>query len=417
MDQTSGDVNRFEYVDEVTVVEPIGVMPEDTAPVARYGTTGDMTTDQDTGGDISSKRAEIEHTRQEMSATIDAIQQKLSPDTLAQQAKDTVREATIGKVENAVNSATDRVQTMVTDAADAVEGTGNSLIETIRENPIPAALAGIGLGWLLMSMRKSGGTATSYRPRSGGYSNDTFSRYGYSPTYGYSRPRTDYGYGNNVPGYAGTSGPSYGPGNESTGGVQGTINSAQDAASSAVNSAQDMASSAVDSVQGAAAQATDTAAQMAQQAQYTAQRTMSGLDRTMRQNPLAAGIVSLAVGAAIGLAIPETPLEDQFLGDYREQFMSQAQDMAHHGLQQAQNVAQDAVGAAQQAVKQDLKSNGNSGSSSSGQSGSSTSGKAQSASPTSGSAAGSATSTPAGATGTTKGSTTTSGSSSGKTSS
>ena len=43
-------------------------------------------------------RAEIEDTRSEMSQTINEIQDRLSPENLMGQVKDTVREATIGKV-------------------------------------------------------------------------------------------------------------------------------------------------------------------------------------------------------------------------------------------------------------------------------------------------------------------------------
>src|SRR3954471_23622969 len=50
-------------------------------------------------------RAQIEDTRAEMSSTIDAIQEKLNPDNVKEQAKEAVREATVGRVEDAVNNA------------------------------------------------------------------------------------------------------------------------------------------------------------------------------------------------------------------------------------------------------------------------------------------------------------------------
>src|SRR5437588_8647877 len=66
--------------------------------------------DADTSPDIEQTRAEIENTRSEMSGTIDAIQEKLSPSNLAQQAKDTVRDATIGKAQDMVSNAADSAQ-------------------------------------------------------------------------------------------------------------------------------------------------------------------------------------------------------------------------------------------------------------------------------------------------------------------
>ena len=45
-------------------------------------------------------KSEIERTRVEMSETLGEIQERLRPDHLIQQAKDTVTEATTGKVRN-----------------------------------------------------------------------------------------------------------------------------------------------------------------------------------------------------------------------------------------------------------------------------------------------------------------------------
>jgi hypothetical protein len=43
-------------------------------------------------------RSQIEHTREEMGQTIDAIQARLSPSRLMTDAKQTVKEATVGRV-------------------------------------------------------------------------------------------------------------------------------------------------------------------------------------------------------------------------------------------------------------------------------------------------------------------------------
>jgi hypothetical protein len=112
--------------------------------------------------DIEITRIQIQETRSELGSTIDAIQERLSPENLKQQATDTVREATIGKAQNMVQSATDTAQDMVGGAANEAMGFGSAIVETIRENPIPAALAGIGIGWLFMSSRKNSSSSRSY---------------------------------------------------------------------------------------------------------------------------------------------------------------------------------------------------------------------------------------------------------------
>src|SRR6202044_1914303 len=58
--------------------------------------------------------------------------------------KESIREATLGRVEN-----------IATQAGDVMNSTKDTLIETVRRNPIPAALTGIGLAWLLMNRSSS----------------------------------------------------------------------------------------------------------------------------------------------------------------------------------------------------------------------------------------------------------------------
>ena len=84
---------------------------------------------------------EIEITRVDMGATIDEIGHRLQPQTIADEARDKIREATVGRVERIVD-----------DAGQTATQTGNNLVSTIRQNPVPAALAGIGIGWLVMRM-------------------------------------------------------------------------------------------------------------------------------------------------------------------------------------------------------------------------------------------------------------------------
>jgi len=87
-------------------------------------------------------RADIEQTRTQMSATIDAIQEKLNPQNIVDQAKGAVREATIGRVEN-----------MVSEVRQTAQEASSGFLDTIKDNPIPTAMAAVGLGWLFMKSR------------------------------------------------------------------------------------------------------------------------------------------------------------------------------------------------------------------------------------------------------------------------
>ena len=49
----------------------------------------------------------------------------------------------------------------------------------------------------------------------------------------------------------------------------------------------------------------------------------------MEHNPLAVGAVAMAVGAAVGLALPETRREQELMGDARDRVVDNAKSMAN----------------------------------------------------------------------------------------
>jgi hypothetical protein len=87
-------------------------------------------------------RAEIEETRTQMSDTLDEIGERIRPSHIKEQIGQGIRDATVGRVENAAR-----------DAFDRVGGAGQRVMETVRENPIPLAMIGVGLGWLFWGGR------------------------------------------------------------------------------------------------------------------------------------------------------------------------------------------------------------------------------------------------------------------------
>jgi len=84
-------------------------------------------------------RADIDQTRSSVGEKIDQLQARLDPNRLKQQAQETVQEM----LSDTANSMTDYVRThrdeMVSSVADAA-----------RRNPLPTALVGLGLGWLIL---------------------------------------------------------------------------------------------------------------------------------------------------------------------------------------------------------------------------------------------------------------------------
>jgi ElaB/YqjD/DUF883 family membrane-anchored ribosome-binding protein len=143
--------------------EPIAVRPVD--PLA---------SDTPPAEDPAAIRAEIEETRAEMSDTIDALQEKLSPQRIMDEAKQTVHDATVGKVTTMMNTVTEKVG----DVGAEVQDQAQYAASYVRENPMPALLIGAGVAWLLLRSRGSGRSTYS------GYS-------GYSGTTRYPVRRTN----------------------------------------------------------------------------------------------------------------------------------------------------------------------------------------------------------------------------------
>jgi len=84
-------------------------------------------------------RAEIERTRSEMGETVEAIERILSPARLTDRIYKKILEFTSRETKK-----------MTYSAKEQVLKAGSGAARMIREHPIAAALAGIGLGWLIV---------------------------------------------------------------------------------------------------------------------------------------------------------------------------------------------------------------------------------------------------------------------------
>ena len=64
----------------------------------------------------------------------------------------------------------------------------------------------------------------------------------------------------------------------------------------------------------------------------------------MRENPLVAGAAAAVIGAVVGIALPETERENEWLGDAKETVMDRAQDVAREAATAVQEAAGDMAG-------------------------------------------------------------------------
>jgi ElaB/YqjD/DUF883 family membrane-anchored ribosome-binding protein len=284
--------------DSYPLTDPAGT-PEVARPVGPDpalggGVGGGAVIDEDATDRAEIERTEIERTRADMSETVDAVQERLSPENLKEEAKDRVKEATVGRAQEA----------------------GSGIVETIRANPLPAALTGIGLGWLLVSARRSASGQSSYRDRV----------YGYPPRY------EDQGVSASSAGHA------LGQARDSVG----------ESASRAQDKVGDLASEAQGRAGKVASRAQDRVSNLADQARFQARRASGGFQRMLRENPLTMGALAIGTGAAVGLAIPQTTREHEAMGEARDNLVDTVQEKAQEAQQKVQRVAEEAQSAAKE---------------------------------------------------------------------
>jgi Protein of unknown function (DUF3618) len=103
-------------------------------------------------------REEIADTRGELSETVDAIQEKLKPRNLAADAAERVKTATTERVRDMADTASDTAQQAMEYTREAT----SAAVEKAKQNPIPLALLAVGAGWWLSSRAKKSSSA-AYR--------------------------------------------------------------------------------------------------------------------------------------------------------------------------------------------------------------------------------------------------------------
>ncbi|NVL67957.1 hypothetical protein, partial [Escherichia coli] len=80
---------------------------------------------------------------------------------------------------------------------------------------------------------------------------------------------------------------------------------------------------------------------------------------TLRENPLALGAVAIAIGAATGLSLPHTHVEDEWMGDAKDRLLQRAEGYAGEAIHKAEDaVNQLTAGASSQQGQEGSKADG-----------------------------------------------------------
>ncbi len=261
---------------------------------------------------------EIERTRTEMASTLDAIEQKLSPRQLMDQAVDTMR-----------------------DLASDQSRIGHA----VRENPVPLALIGVGLAWLAFSgtgKRRGAGEEAGVEGYEAYDAGVPSSAWG-SPSGAENMHSSEYGYG-----YAagGTSG--YGAEAEYVGGPAGDGQSVKERASR-------MTGQAREGIARASEQTRRRVSRWSRSARYQAGQAADRTWETFQEHPITMGAVAMLLGAAIGAILPRSRTESEMMGRQARETMRQARTAAGDLAERAGQMAGTAYDKAKDEAKEAIR--------------------------------------------------------------
>jgi len=229
-----------------------------------------------------------------------------------------------------------------TGGGDFLRNVGSKLGHQVAENPLPAALIGAGVIWLMMSDGKAhNGTGNAMSPRrsgdGGGWSD---SRYDTDMESGSLGEKADW----------------------AIRGVKETAQSAASGLGSAASSLGETATSAYEAVSSTASRTAETvksAASTVAQSTVALEESAVAATRSFvdfaKDQPLVLAGLGLAIGAALGAALPETEAEERLMGDAAEKVKERAQHLAAEQMQIAKQVGEHVVEETAKLVKQEVE--------------------------------------------------------------
>ena len=319
--------------------------------------SADAVRGDETPSDPAVIRAEIRDTRDRVGDTLEQIAERLNPTNLKEQVKEQVKESVRGAAdhvrdnirESIRGSTIGRVGYMAQHAAGRVSESGTSIADTIRSNPIPAAMIGIGLGWLLINGRRQSGARAGY---------DTYDSTltGTRPAYGAAGRVYGDTYGGT---YAGADyGGQYGSASYAGGEDEGALDRAREKAGELGRDVRDTASQLADRAQGVAGAVSDRAHDVASTVAEQTRRQAGRVENYFYESPLAVGVATLALGLAAGLSAPATRRESELMGDARDRLFDKARDVAERVISEAKPVVSQAASQITQTAKDAARDEG-----------------------------------------------------------
>jgi len=258
--------------------------------------------------------SDIERTRADVSSTIDAIQSKLTPGQMMDQALQYLR-------------------------GSGAREFGSNLGRSVRDNPMPVALVGVGIAWMMMSSRSGPPVARDWRDeryvrRSAAYG-ATGTSYADEPDWlgeDLDGPLDD----DSEPGL----------GARVKDRVAGAAERVKDAVSGTTERTRELAHGARERMSDVSEGVRSRAHHLADTSRMRYERARHRTMRVFDEQPLVLGALGVAIGAALGAALPSTRREDALMGEMRDDLLEDAGETAREQMQtvkaSAQRVAETA---------------------------------------------------------------------------
>ncbi|HEX6898382.1 MAG TPA: hypothetical protein VF789_01660 [Thermoanaerobaculia bacterium] len=288
---------------------------EDFVTTTNTAVTSDAS-DLGGGRDSERIRSEINRTRSNMDETFAALDAKLTPSQIGLEVWNLFKGGS---------------------SAGA-----SKLWRIAKEHPMPAAVIGLGLGWLLVESSKQEEDRASYRLR-GQYSDYGYGRPSYAGAAGaraYTAYESDYDEYDEEGRLSAAKDKVKDVAGSAKDAVSGAAHRVGDAASSAKEHALDLGHRAKDRASELKHRAKDRAVALKGQAGYKTRQARLGFWQKMEENPLMVGAATLALGVIAGLSIPSTRKENELMGETRDRLFEEVKETGQEVLEKGRHVAE-----------------------------------------------------------------------------
>jgi ElaB/YqjD/DUF883 family membrane-anchored ribosome-binding protein len=186
---------------------------------------------------------------------------------------------------------------------------GANLGRSVKQNPVPALLTLIGIGWMMVSQ---------HRDTSDRYREEDYDLYDEDDVY---VPESE------ISRAAGTSGDTT-VGRSDGDGVKEKLGAVRDKVRGARNS-----------MRSGRRRLSESSHRAKDRAAYRARRARDGFENMLDEQPFVVGAVGIALGALIGAVLPESEREDRMLGQARDRALDRAKEIGARGYEQASGKA------------------------------------------------------------------------------